>query len=222
MLIMGKGLETPIAIPARDRKHNNVEVIMEEIDKLNISDKRVTLLSNPMRIIITTISSPEGSGLKKLPIKFMDTNEKALIKNNNEENCLYYAVILALFNAECSELDRRKKYKKFNQFYKNLMKQKELVDKMLLEMDIKPVTSSGIKEIIQIQEFLDKKHPEKFRIILFDSENIYMQPIWKGPRSREHDLILFLSGDHYDVIKSVTQFFKLRKYCLECEIPYSK
>jgi len=219
---MGKGLETPIAIPVRDRRHNNVDVIMEEIDKLNISDKRVTLLSNPMRIIITTISSPEGSGLKKLPIKFMDINEKALIKNNNEENCLYYAIVLAMFYTECFILDRKKKYKKFNQFYKNLIKQKELVDKMILEMEIKPAKSSGINEIIQIQEFLDKKHPEEFRIIVFDSENIYMQPIWKGPRSRQNDLILFLSGDHYDVIKSVTQFFKLRKYCIECEIPYSK
>jgi len=221
MLITGKGLETPIAIPAREREHNNIEVIMEEIDKLNMSDKRITLLSNPMRIIITTISSPEGSGLKKLPIRFMDTNENALIKNYNEGNCLYHAIILAQFYAECSEL-KANKSRKFNQFYKNLDEQKKRVDQLIIEMDISPAKSSGLNEIIQIQKFFDKKYPEKFRIILFSLENIHLKPIWKGPRSRKHDLILNLSGDHYDVIKSVTKFFKIRKYCIECEIPYSQ
>lgn len=220
---MGRGLDTPIAIPARDREHNNVEVIMEEIDKLNMSDKRITLLSNPMRIIITTISPPEGSGLKKLPVKFLDCNEKALIKNRSEENCLYYAVILAQFHAECSEFDSRKKYKKFGQFYKNITKQKELVEQLTLKMDTKPAKSSGLDEIIQIQELLDEEYPEKFRLIIFSSDNVYLKPIWKGPRSRKYNLILYLSGNHYDVIKSVTKFFKIKKkYCFECEITYTQ
>lgn len=219
---MGKGLDSPIAIPARDKKQNNVDVIMEEIDKLNISDKRVTLLSNPMRIIITTISPPKGSGLKKLPIKFLDNNEKGLIKNNIEENCLYYALILAKSYAECSELTSKNKFQKFYRLYKNSIKQKELVDILLMEMDIKPTKSSGLDEIGRIQEFFDKEYPEKYRIIIFSSENVYLKPIWKGPRSRKHNLILYLSGNHYDIIKSVTKFFKVRKYCLECEIPYTR
>lgn len=222
MLIFGKGLDSPIAIPARDLKQNNPEMILDEIDKLDMSGKKFTLLSNPMRIIITTISPPKGSGLKRLPVKFMDNNEKGLIKNNNEENCLYYAVILAQFYAECSENTTRDKFKKFRNFYKNPMKQKNLVDQLLLEMNIKPEKSSGFDEISRIQEFFDKKYANKFRLILFDANSIYIKPIWKGPRERTHNLILYLSANHYHVIINLPMFFKLsKKYCLECEITYS-
>lgn len=225
MLIFGKGLDSPIAIPARNKKQNNVEVIMEEIDKLEISDKKITLLSNPMRIIITTICPPRGKGKKQLPVKFIENNEKGRIKINNvDENCLYYAAEMARIYALCSENTIRRKFAPFHKIIKNTNMQKELVNWLLRELNIKKEKGgSSLEEIVSLQEFYDKFFPGQFRIIIFKADNIYLKPFWKGERARKHNLILYLENNHYDVIKSVPLFFKLKKkYCLECEIPYSR
>jgi hypothetical protein len=223
-MIFGEGLDTPISIPARNRKQNNSDVIMNEIDKLEISDKKVMLLSNPMKIIITTINPPKGKGNKK-PVKFMDYNERGRIKVlNKDDKCLFYATELARLYADASLKKTTKKYKSFYRILKTDMLKKELVEQLLKDSNIHyDKKGAGIKELSLLQNYYDDKYPGKYRLILFSAENIYLKPIWKGPRMRSHNLIVQLEEGHYDIIRKVSLFFNLRrKYCLECEIPYSR
>jgi hypothetical protein len=220
MLIFGKGLDSPISIPARDRKQNSIDVIMNEIDKLEISDKKVMLLSNPMQIIITTITPPKGKG--KNQTKFIDNNEKGRIRiKNNDDKCLFHAVEMARIFANAFDKNLKRK---FYRLINNANRQKEIVDKFLSESSINHnKRGNSINEVSLIQNYYDIKYPGQYRLILFQDENIYLKPIWKGPRFRTHNLILYLEKGHFDIIKSVPQFFKLkRKYCLECEITYSR
>jgi hypothetical protein len=223
MLIFGKGLDSPISIPARDRKQNTVDVIMNEIDKLEISDKKIMLLSNPMQIIITTVTPPKGKG--KNTTKFIDNNEKGKIKiTNNDDKCLFYAAEMARIFADASEKDVKRKFDAFHRLMKNNIRQQEIVEELLTESNINHnKKGNGIHELSLLQNFYDKKYPGRYRLILFQAESIYLKPIWKGPRIRTHNLLLYLEKGHYDIIKKIRQFFKLRnKYCLECEITYSK
>jgi hypothetical protein len=223
-MIFGEGLDTPIIIPARNRKQNNSDVIMNEIDKLEISDKKVMLLSNPMQIMITTINPPKGKGKNK-PVKFMDYNEKGRIHiANRDEKCLFYAAEIARQYADASDNSTSKRYRAFYRILKNEGLKKDMVEQLLSESNINyDRNGAGLKQLSLLQDFYDKKYPGKYRLILFSAENIYLKPIWKGPRLRTHNLILHLENKHYDVIKKVSLFFKLRrKYCLECEVPYSR
>jgi hypothetical protein len=223
MLIFGKGLDSPISIPARDRKQNSVDVIMNEIDKLEISDKKITLLSNPMKIIITTVTPPKGKG--KLQPKFIDNNEKGRIKITNSDNkCLFYAAEMARAFADASEKKVKRKFESFYRLNKNKHRQKEMVDELLSESKIQyNMKGNGMEELSLLQNFYDKKYPGRYRLILFNAESVYLKPIWKGPRIRTHNLILYLEKGHFDVIKKVSLFFKLRKkYCIECEVTYSR
>jgi hypothetical protein len=223
-LIFGEGLDTPISIPARNRQQNSSDVIMNEIDKLEISDKKIMLLSHPMQIIITTINPPKGKG-KNTAVKFMEYNEKGRIKiNNNDEKCLFYAAEIARIYADATENKQIKKYRPFYRLLKDEGLKKAKVEQLLKESNICcERKGAGIKELSLLQDFYDKKYPGKYRLILFSAENIYLKPVWKGPRMRSHNLILHLENGHYDIIKKVPLFFKLkRKYCIECEIPYSR
>jgi hypothetical protein len=223
-MISGDCLDTPIMIPARNRIQNNSDVIMNEIDKLEISDKKIMLLSNPMKITITTINPPKGKGKNK-PVKFLDYNEKGRIYiENRDEKCLFYAAEIAREYADASINSTNKKYRPFYRILKNEGLKKAMVEQLLSESNIKyDMKGAGLKQLSLLQDFYDKKYPGKYRLILFCAENIYLKPIWKGPRMRTHNLILHLENSHYDVIKKVSLFFKLRrKYCLECEIPYSR
>lgn len=225
MLIFGEGLDSPIAIPARNRKHNSPDVILNEIDKLKISDKYITLLSNPIRIIITAISPPKGKGFKKIP-KYIDCNNKGRIEiKNKDEKCLLYALEIARLYANASEnYQARNRFNNFYRILKNEKRQEELVIQLLAESNIQINSSGcGISELIQFQNFYDKKYPGMYRIILFNKEDVFLKPIWKGPRPRQHNLVLYLEEKHFGVIKNVPVFFKMsRKYCFDCEIPYNK
>jgi hypothetical protein len=224
MLIFGKGLDSPIAIPARNRKQNSSDLIINEIDKLEMSDKKITLLSNPIRIIITTITPPKGKGNNKT-VKFIENNEKGRIKIiNNDKYCLLYAAEIARIHADCTTKSGKNKFSTVNKLMKNAKKQQELVQALIKESEIKiNENGCGLKELDFLQDFYDKKYPNKYRLILFEAENVYLKPLWKGPRPRFHHLILYLENQHFDVIKKIPLFFNLkRKFCLDCEIPYSR
>jgi hypothetical protein len=119
-MISGDCLDMPIIIPARNRIQNNSDVIMNEIDKLEISDKKVMLLSNPMTITITTINPPKGKGKNK-PVKFMDYNEKGRIYiENRDEKCLFYAVEIARQYADASDNNNNKRYRPFYRILKTM------------------------------------------------------------------------------------------------------
>jgi hypothetical protein len=41
--------------------------------------------------------------------------------------------------------------------------------------------------------------------------------IWKGPLGRKYQVRIIYKNDHFDAIKSISRFYKLRNYCVDCE-----
>ena len=151
----------------------------------------------------------------------MDVNEKWLIKIKNEdEDCMFFATEVARIYAESIE---NKKFA-FYRLLKNEKRQKELVDTLKSEVKLEPKKDGyGLNDLIKVQEFYDEKYPKRYRIILFDSNSIYLRPIYKGPRPRKYDLNLYLNNNHYDVIRKVSSFFKIKKrLCVDCGTTYTK
>lgn len=95
LLINGYGLDSAICIPAREPEQNTIDAIMNEIDMLEISDKKFNLINNPISIIVTTLSKPEGAaGVKNFDAKnYFGTKALHRIKVHNNDNfCLFYAL----------------------------------------------------------------------------------------------------------------------------------
>ena len=55
-------LNDPIILPARDPKQNTADTIMNEILRINQSYSEFELQNEPISCIITTYSTPIGSG----------------------------------------------------------------------------------------------------------------------------------------------------------------
>lgn len=156
----------------------------------------------------------------------MDCNHRGRIEiKNRDEKCLLYALEIARLYINASlNSETKNRYNNFYRILKNEKRQEELVTKLQNESSIQIKSSGcGLDEIIQFQNFYDKKYPGMYRIIVFQKGDVFLKPIWKGPRPRQHNLILYLENNHFHVIKNVPVFFKMsRKYCFDCEIPFNK
>jgi hypothetical protein len=227
MLLFGQGLESPICIPARTREQNQVEVIMNEIDALEISDKKWNFLDNPINIIITILSKPYGSGkVQNFNAKsYFGTKEKQRLHvQNNDNHCLFYALELSrLFHDQQQIKDLKKAGKEYPKslmpqqtFYRLQKNQKKLhqyalslVDKVKIDPDLEEY---GIEHIEIVQNFYDRAYPGLYRIIAID-DGTDCSPLYAGPIGRRFDVALLLENGHYDGLKSIAAYYGHRKYC---------
>jgi hypothetical protein len=46
--------------------------------------------------------------------------------------------------------------------------------------------------------------------------------IWKGPLGRKYEVAIINQNEHFDGLKSISRFYKLRNYCVDCEKPFDK
>jgi hypothetical protein len=227
MLLFGQGLESPICIPARTREQNQVDVIMNEIDALEISDKKWNFLDNPINIIITILSSPYGSGkAKKFNAKsYFGTKEKQRLRvQNNDSFCLFYALELSrLFHDQKQITDLKKAGKQQSNslmpqptFYKLRKNEKKLnlyAQSLLEKTKIDPdLEEYGIEHIKIVQDFYDREYPGLYRIIVID-DGTDCSPLYAGPLGRKFDVALLLEDGHYDGLKSIAAYYGHRKYC---------
>lgn len=227
LLLFGHGLESPICIPTRTREQNRVEVIMNEIDVLEISNKKWNFLDNPVNIIITILSSPYGKGkAKNFNAKsYFGTKERHRIRvQNNDEYCLFYALELARLYHDQRQITELKKIGQdipsylmkqpaFYSLRRSKKKQRFYAMKLIEEAEIDPdLDEYGIEHLKMVQEFYDDEYPSMYRIILIDDSTDY-SPLWAGPIGRKYDVALYLENGHYDGLKSIAAFFGHRKYC---------
>ena len=45
--------------------------------------------------------------------------------------------------------------------------------------------------------------------------------IWKGPIGRRFEVAILATDGHFHGLKKITRFFKLRNFCVDCEISYN-
>uniref|UniRef100_A0A183CJ26 DNA-directed DNA polymerase n=1 Tax=Globodera pallida TaxID=36090 RepID=A0A183CJ26_GLOPA len=79
--------------------------------------------------------------------------------------------------------------------------------------------SYGLGHLGVVQAFWDKEFPDIFRIVAFDMV-AGLKPVFKGEGVRKYEVCVILNNGHWDGMKSVTQFFKVKYYCVSCEVTY--
>lgn len=250
ILIFGRGLDSPVYLPLRHAQHNNADVLMAELEKLGQSDslegvdKRTLLLSHPIKIVITCVNPPSGSGYVSRLQKFkairtfgVDDRHRIQTPSVNNPFCMFYALLLSLrfldqkiltkFKDKKEELpipenELMSKYS-FRRFRKNERRMLQEVKHLMNEAKVPPNERKyGISQLEAVQEYFDRRWPDLYRIVAFeDAPEIQLRPIWKGKETRHFLVPIFLQNDHWDGIKKIHKFFQLsRKYCIDCEGSY--
>jgi hypothetical protein len=58
-----------------------------------------------------------------------------------------------------------------------------------------------------------------YRIVCVSDEEI-PKVIWKGPLGRKYEVAILYVQGHFDAIKSISRFYKLDNFCMDCEEAY--
>uniref|UniRef100_A0A914I8M3 Exonuclease domain-containing protein n=1 Tax=Globodera rostochiensis TaxID=31243 RepID=A0A914I8M3_GLORO len=82
----------------------------------------------------------------------------------------------------------------------------ELMGNLAIDGEAK---SYGIGHLGAVQAYWDRTYPDMFRLVAFDKRT-GLKPIFKGENVRKFDVCVITHEGHWDGIKSVSQFFKIK------------
>uniref|UniRef100_A0A183CH55 DNA-directed DNA polymerase n=1 Tax=Globodera pallida TaxID=36090 RepID=A0A183CH55_GLOPA len=138
----------------------------------------------------------------------VETKELGRIACPKGKLSLFYALELArnyqMMNREISE-------KTIRYLMKTEKKQRALVFGLMTAMGIAGTERSyGVDQLEGVQAFWDKEYPETFRIVAFET----------GDAVKKYEVCVILDNGHWDGLKSVTQFFRVKYFCVSCEAVY--
>jgi hypothetical protein len=60
-----------------------------------------------------------------------------------------------------------------------------------------------------------------YRIVCVADENV-PTVLWRGPIGRKYEVAIVSNGQHFDALKSISRFFKLRNFCSDCGTAFDK
>jgi hypothetical protein len=184
-------------------------------------------LDNPIHIIVTTLSSPGGSGrISSFDSKnYFGQNERQRLRiKNSDKFCMFYACELARHWHDRVIIKQLLKDLKpipeslittrsFYNFRKNTKKQQQNVIKLMDDAGInKELDEYGLEHLQLLQTHYDTKYPGQYRIVLVD-DSPEIKPVWYGPLGRKFVIAIYLENDHYDALKSIASFYGHRNYC---------
>uniref|UniRef100_A0A1I8BHT5 DNA-directed DNA polymerase n=1 Tax=Meloidogyne hapla TaxID=6305 RepID=A0A1I8BHT5_MELHA len=250
IIIRSAILEKPIQIPYRGLAQNTPQVVMEQLDSVDQSGKRMgrpSLYSQPIHIEIVMGPSHEealeliqkgqrGSGRKPREI-FQGIDKNNLIEVHNEDlgepfknHCLLLAVQLTLLYVNMAKSS--KENVKFQRIISGKGARSTLHRRMLIKEMLKQMKQHGIRyapnlrhysveeHVPLIQKYLNERFPGEYRLSVF-GENGQTRQLWKGPDRAKKDVILYLKEGHFYGIRKLNTFFgKHSYYCIECEVTY--
>lgn len=55
-----------------------------------------------------------------------------------------------------------------------------------------------------------------YRIICIGDE-CAPRVLWKGPMGRKFEVVILQEKNHFDALKSISRFYKIRNFCVDCE-----
>ena len=58
-----------------------------------------------------------------------------------------------------------------------------------------------------------------YRIVCI-SDDAVPTVLWKGPLGRKYEVTILHGEAHFDALKSISRFYKLKNFCVDCEKPY--
>ena len=215
--MMQDGLDHYVSIPFMPRDEVTVDRIMEEAKRVLDSYREINL-NESLRIHLIVVEDPRGRGKKRITRTFnlqrlLASKHSYVNIKNPDELCMARALVtgMAYYN--------RKKSKKHWNEYKYMCSGKSCQRSQALELHAKaqvPIESCGLKEarLFEMALNLNEDTP-LYRIVIYSQEH-FGQVIYKGEKQASHQLTLWYSGGHYDVITNPVAFFGDSYYCTEC------
>ena len=215
--MMQDGLDHYVSLPFMPRDEVTVDRIMEEAKRVLDSYREINL-NESLRIHLIVVEDPRGRGKKRITRTF---NVQHLLASkcsyvnikNPDELCMARALVtgMAYYN--------RKKSKKHWNEYKYMCGGKSCQRTQALELHAKaqvPIGSCGLEEARLFEKALNLNEDTPLYCIVIYSQEHFGQVIYKGEKQATHQLTLWYSDGHYDVITNPVAFFGDSYYCTEC------
>ncbi|KAH7719733.1 hypothetical protein AAVH_12768, partial [Aphelenchoides avenae] len=216
----GNGGKGEWLVPFNPPNENNADKILQETEKFDQSENSPELFGNQITMVVTTIKRPVGGAMDRLIRKKQIKRSKskkdpAVVEINNRDNlCLFRAIEVHRFYHETGEGEwiAAERY----------ASKGELViaaTTLRVRAGLPRKPAYGSKDAEKVFEYLEKKHPGEYRILIF-SDRSKTETIYNSGNNAKYNICLYHHNGHYDVIKTPQKFFGARHYCVDCEKTY--
>jgi hypothetical protein len=225
-------------IPYRRYDQNTAEAIWNMLELVQQSHPHVDLVTHPMSVMIVTVPSQgvvrtAGSRPQQPEVEHcISRNALIPVGNTRDSLCLFYAVALTHYYlrmektpANCRHFLRLTTH----QTDYAQRQRRQLVDELLEGIEAegfgrvpRNCADYSVEEYAPLlQRYFDATEPQEFRLSVFNHRGSY-RPIWKGESVARNELAIVHLGNHFNGIKNLNSFFGKKKYCIDCERPYSE
>ncbi|KAH7724753.1 hypothetical protein AAVH_07621 [Aphelenchoides avenae] len=216
----GNGGKGEWIVPFNPPNENNADKILQEMEKFDQSENSPELFGNQITLAVTTIRRPVGGAMDRLirkkQIRRPEKKDPAIVEINNHDNlCLFRAVCVHMFYHETGEgiWKQAQRYASRGQLDYD-------ADVMLrARAGITRKPAYGIKDAEKVFEYLQKKYPDEYRILIF-SDRSKTETVYNSGNSAKYNICPYHHNGHYDVIKTPQMFFGAKHYCVDCEKTY--
>ncbi|KAH7705547.1 hypothetical protein AAVH_27240 [Aphelenchoides avenae] len=214
----GNGGKGEWIVPFNPPNENNADKILQEMEKFDQSENSPELFGNQITMNVTTIRRPVGGAMDRLIRKKQirrTPKDPSIIEINNRDNlCLFRAVEVHRYYHETGEGEW-----KAAQRYANKGDLDLAASTLRTRAGINRKSAYGIKDAEKVFEYLQKKHPGEYRILIF-SDRSKTETVYNSGNNAKYNICLYHHNGHYDVMKTPEKFFGKRLYCVDCEKTY--
>ncbi|KAH7713227.1 hypothetical protein AAVH_19446, partial [Aphelenchoides avenae] len=214
----GNGGKGEWIVPFNPPNENNADKILQEMEKFDQSENSPELFGNQITMAVTTIRRPVGGAMDRLIRKKQirrRPKDPSIVEINNRDNlCLFRAV-------EVHRMYHERGEGKWQAVERHASTGGlELAARTLrARAGIRQKPAYGIKDAEKIFEYLQKKYPDEYRILIF-SDRSKTETVYNSGNNAKYEICLYHHNGHYDVIKTPQMFFGAKHYCADCEKTY--
>ncbi|KAJ8304505.1 hypothetical protein KUTeg_018088 [Tegillarca granosa] len=233
-------LQSPITIPPKPLENVHGEEIIEKIEKVVTSNQNLTI--DNLDIVVGLVEMPSGGGRKRIINVDRDVKLKqSMVKiENNDFMCAARAICVGY--AKLSVIDDEDFQKNTNhllhlsnvekvleigkctkRIYKDICQKdrpgKQITQKRMAELLCEKV-KVPVDRCISINELDKFENVLDVNICVISAEhgNKFIRTGSHCPERK--NIYLYLNGEHFDCISSITGFFSSHYFCEHCMKPY--
>ncbi|KAH7706288.1 hypothetical protein AAVH_26480 [Aphelenchoides avenae] len=214
----GNGGKGEWLVPFNPPNENNADKILQEMEKFDQSENSPELFGNQITMVVTTIRRPVGGAMDRLIRKKQirrAPKDPAIVEINNRDNlCLFRAIEVHRFYHETGEGEWKQA-----QRYAGKGELDLAASTLRARAGIRRKSAYGLDDAKAVFEYLQKKYPDEYRILIFSASS-KQETVYNSGNNAKYNICLYHHNGHYDVIKTPQKFFGDRNYCVDCETTY--
>ncbi|KAH7696768.1 hypothetical protein AAVH_36159, partial [Aphelenchoides avenae] len=215
----GNGGKGEWIVPFNPPNENNADKILQEMEKFDQSENSPELFGNQITMAVTTIRRPVGGAMDRLirkkQIRRPEKKDPAIVEINNRDNlCLFRGIDVHMFYHEHGEGSWQAA-----QRYATKGEADRAAITLRVRARIPQKPAYGIQDAEKVFEYLQKKYPDTYRLLIF-SDRSKTETVYNSGNNAKYSICLYQHNGHYDVMKTPEKFFGSRFYCVDCEKTY--